>query len=102
MEIVFHTHDAKISDHMRRRAELSILAMDLVWILRDSPSPGRLINTLEHMWAHVRDRATSDDLVAARTGAHELLTRTQQLALRFRETFLLSSTALSELAVFTE
>ena len=88
--------------HMRRRDELSILATDLVWILRDPPNQGRLINALEHMWGHVRGRATSDDLAAARTSAGELLARTQQLALRLRETFLLSSTALSELAVFTE
>jgi uncharacterized protein YbgA (DUF1722 family) len=88
--------------HARRPAELSILATELVWILRDTPSHGRLINAVEHMWGHVRDRATSDDLAAARAGAHQLLARTQRLALRFQNTFLLSSTALSELAVFTE
>jgi hypothetical protein len=88
--------------HMQRRAELTILASDLVWILRDSPSDGRLINALEHMWGHVRDRARSDDLVAARRDTHQLFARTQQLALRLRNPFLLSSTALSELAVFVE
>jgi hypothetical protein len=86
--------------HVRRGVALSPLAIDLVWILRETPSQGHLINALEHMWGHVRDRASSADLVAARAGAGELLARTQQLALRLRETFLLSSTAVSELAVF--
>ncbi len=86
---------------MRRGTAMSELGIELTGILRDSPGRGRLTNAVEHMWGHVRDLATSDDLAASRQGVGQLLACTQRLALRFRETFLLSSTALSELAVFT-
>lgn len=79
-----------------------MLTTDLVWILRDTPSEGRLGNALEHMWGHVRDDATPDDLTAARASLSQLLASTQQLARRVGEPFLLSSTALSELAMFVK
>ena len=87
---------------MKRGADLSTLTTDLVWILRDAPSQGRLTNALEHMWGHVRDRATPDDLAMARASLGQMIARTQQLAHRLREPFLLSSTALSELAMFVD
>jgi hypothetical protein len=92
----------RIVARMRRGAPLSALAQDLIWILRDAPSQGRLTNAIEHMWGYVRDQATPEDLATARTSAAHLLACTQRLALRGRERFLLSSTALSELAVFVE
>ena len=79
-----------------------MLTTDLVWILRDRPGEGRLTNALEHMWGHVREHATSDDLTVARTSLSQLLASTQQLARQVREPFLLSSTALSELAMFVD
>jgi len=85
---------------MRRGAGLSSLTTDLVWILRDTPSEGRLTNALEHMWGHVREHASPDDVVAARKSLGLMLARTQQLASHVREPFLLSSTALSELAMY--
>ncbi len=87
---------------MRHGASLSPLAQDLIWILRDPPGHGRLVNAIEHMWGHVRDYATLDDLDAARTHVDGLLACTQRLAVHHREKFLLSSTALSELAVFVD
>lgn len=87
---------------MRRGADLSTLTTDLVWILRDTPSEGRLTNALEHMWGHVRDRATPEDLTTARASLGRLLASTQLLARQVREPFLLSSTALSELAMFVD
>jgi hypothetical protein len=60
------------------------------------------LNAIEHMWGYVRDQATPEELAAARIGATHLLACTQQVALRARERYLLSSTALSELAVFVE
>ena len=50
----------------------------------------------------VRDGATADDLTAARSSTSQLLACTQRLALRLREKYLLSSAALSELAVFVD
>jgi hypothetical protein len=87
---------------MQRGADLSMLTTDLVWILRDRPDEGRLTNALEHMWGHVREHATPDGLTVARTSLSQLLASTQQLARRIREPFLLSSTALSELAMFVD
>jgi len=45
----------------------------------------------QELWAHA----------ASRESVRQLLACTQRLALRFRDRFLLSSTALSELALFT-
>jgi hypothetical protein len=84
------------------RLALSALAQELTWILRDAPSPHRVRNAVEHMWGHVRDRATAGDLPASHADVHELLSLTQKVAVRVRNKYLLSSTALSELAVFVE
>jgi hypothetical protein len=54
------------------------------------------------MWGHVRNEATAEDLMEARSSPGALLACTQRLALRHRERFLLSSVALSELAVFVD
>ena len=54
------------------------------------------------MWGTFGNEATADDLVEARTSPGALLACTQRLALRHRERFLLSSVALSELAVFLD
>jgi len=85
---------------MRSRTPLPDLAREFISILRDAPDAGRLINALEHMWGHVRDFAAADDVAAAQSGAADMLACTQRLAVRHRERYLLSSTALSELAVF--
>jgi hypothetical protein len=85
---------------MRNNSSYSTLLEELTWILRDAPSQGRLLNAVEHMWGYVRDHATAEDLDDARTSDARLLARTQHLAVRRRQRFLLSSTALSELAVF--
>jgi uncharacterized protein YbgA (DUF1722 family) len=87
---------------MRHGADVSRLATDLVWILRDAPSQGRLTNALEHMWGHVRERAAPDEAATARKSIGHLLGTTQRLAYRVGEPFLLASTALSELAMFVD
>jgi hypothetical protein len=81
------------------RAALGDLAADLVQILRERPSEGRLANAVEHMWGHVRKHATPEEVALAGTGAGEMLRLTQRLALRERERYLVESTALSDLAV---
>jgi hypothetical protein len=82
------------------RDSLDDLARTLVLILREPPPIGRLVNTLQHMWGHVSDRATLDDKVAAERGPAALLSRIQALAIARREKYLLASTALGELAVY--
>jgi hypothetical protein len=76
------------------------LARELVLILRERPSTGRLANAIEHMWGHVRAQATEQDIVYAKQGPLQMLLRTQELAMRQHERYLLVSTALSELTVF--
>jgi hypothetical protein len=87
---------------MRADTAYATLLDELTSILREAPSQGRLLNAVEHMWGYVRDHATAADIQNARTSPAHLLVRTQRLALRHRQRFLLSSTALSELAVFVE
>ena len=83
---------------MRRGSPMRALAADLVMILRETPD--RIRTAVEHMWGHVRDHATADDVAAAKRGWPDMLSRTQAIAMRVRQPYLVSSTALSELAVF--
>lgn len=76
------------------------LAADLVHILRERPSEGRLANAVDHMWGHVRKHATADEVARAGTGVAEMLRLTQHLAMSRKERYLVESTALSDLAVF--
>ena len=85
-----------------RNASLPILAAELVHVLREPPSPGRLVNALEHMWGHVKKAATPEDRWAAQVSCDGLLRATQEVALRIREPYLIGSTALSELAIFAK
>lgn len=76
------------------------LARDLVLILREAPAEGRLTNAVEHMWGHVREWATPQEVARAASSVAEMLALTQTLAMQNREKFLSVSTALSDLAVF--
>jgi hypothetical protein len=85
---------------LRRDADISALAAELVTVLRRDPRRGRLVNALEHMWGHVRGEATPVERRLAEASPPALLRMTQQLAVRSHEPYLLASTALSELGVF--
>ena len=80
------------------RAPLDPLMTELVMILREAPSGAR--NAVEHMWGYVRTDATTQEVTAARRGWPDMLRRTQIIAMRVREPYLLASTALSELEAF--
>ncbi len=82
------------------KAALGDLAADLVQILREKPSEGRLADAVEHMWGHVRKHATAEEVARAGTGVAQMLRLTQQLAMSRHERYLVESTALSDLAVF--
>ena len=85
---------------MRRRSDPSLLARDLVEILREAPERRRLDNAVEHMWGHVRDAATVEERRTARSSLGDRLGVIQQVAIRIAEPYLMASTALSELATF--
>ena len=84
----------------QQQAEGMRLAQDLVLILRQEPSQGRLFNALEHMWGHVSAFAAPSERQAVGKGASVLLHKIQELALRFCEPYLLASTALCDLEPF--
>jgi hypothetical protein len=95
----------ELGRRMARRgssAELAALAEELVLILRDDPPPGDLMNALEHMWGHVSKHASAADRQLAQSSTVTLLQKTRELALACQERYLLTSTALGELAMFTE
>ena len=83
-----------------RGAPLDGLAADLVLVLRLQPAGNRLLNALEHMWGHVAPHATASMKQRAASSPRRLLAATRRLAEENREPYLMSSTALSELAVF--
>jgi len=85
---------------MRRGSSVASLTEELVLILREDPPPPRLVDALEHMWGHVSESATPDDRRRARMSTADLWSTTRTLALRSGEPYLMSSTALSDLAVF--
>lgn len=87
---------------MRRDTDYSALAEDLALLLWEAPGRGRLINAIEHMWGHVSGMATDDDRRAAQTSPAEMLRKTAELAKRSSEPYLMASTALSDLAAFSE
>jgi hypothetical protein len=87
---------------MRHKTEYATLLNELTTILRDVPNQARLLNAVEHMWGYVRDDADAEDIRNARISTAHLLGCTQRLAVRHRQRYLLSSTALSELAVFVD
>jgi uncharacterized protein YbgA (DUF1722 family) len=87
---------------MRGHGPTGDLARTLVLLLRERPSESRLVNALEHMWGHVRDDASGADREARRAGPGPWLAAIQALATARHEPFLISSTALGELAVYLE
>ena len=85
---------------MRRGAGLESLSVDLVEILRQAPPAGRVTNALEHMWGYVSIDATPDDQTLVQHSVATMLDTIARLALQRRISYLLESTALSELATF--
>ncbi|MGC8873401.1 MAG: DUF1722 domain-containing protein [Chloroflexia bacterium] len=86
--------------HAREPESLAAFADELTELLRRPPSPGGVRNAVEHMWGYVSHRATADDRRRARGSPAAMLAVTQRLAMEHSETYLVHSTALSELAVW--
>jgi uncharacterized protein YbgA (DUF1722 family) len=84
---------------MRKGADLSSLADDLVLLVRQAPSRTSLANALDHMWGYVSTIATAHERRIAMQSAGDLLRTTCALAIRSKEPYLLASTALSDLAI---
>jgi Pyrimidine dimer DNA glycosylase/Protein of unknown function (DUF1722) len=81
---------------LRRRSSIEPLALDLVELLRRPPRAGDLENALLHMWGHVGAGKADGPPAASRA----LLIEIQRRAVTRREPYLMSGTALSELAAW--
>ncbi|HLH29611.1 MAG TPA: DUF1722 domain-containing protein [Terriglobia bacterium] len=88
------------ANRRRSSAEFAGFAKDLVLILRLRPDPGGLANAVEHLWGYVRSAATAEDVAAAKRDPREMFARIQKIAMLRRERYLMSSTALSDFAIF--
>lgn len=85
---------------LHKRECAASLAEELTLYLRQTPAAGRLAAALQHMWGHVKDDAGGCEREMAKQGGAVLLALVQSLAKAHNEPYLLSSTALSELAVY--
>jgi hypothetical protein len=87
---------------MRGAKSMAELAQELTLALRERPTEGRLDNALDHLWGHVKTYADEADKRQAKKSLHAMLMTIQSLAKVHDETFLLASTALSELALYSQ
>ncbi len=85
---------------LRHRAAMDGVATELVGFLRTDPVRGRLATAVEHRWGYVRRQADPATRRIAERSAANMLSVTQRLAWAHDEPYLLSSTALSDLAPF--
>ena len=85
---------------MRRGGGYGSMALELTELLRIPPDPGRAMNALQHMWGYVSGYVSTTKRAPAPMSPQSLLKAIQTLAVRHREAYLLSSTALSDLAAW--
>ena len=79
---------------LKGRAGFDELASELVDLLRRQPTRGRLRNAVEHMWGYVADGGAAPEVLG------ELFEETQTRVVDREVTYLLHSTALSDLAAW--
>lgn len=73
------------------------LSEKLVLLMRTPPAPGRLANSVFHMWGYVANFSTVDPL---KLTSSELLREIQDMSLKYNVDYLLRSTALGELTLW--
>ena len=81
-------------------SDFSQLALDLTQLLRRSPTPGGLMNALQHMWGYVSDMEGDKSAAYYQQTTKRLLLEVQRRTKEKNQSYLLHSTALSELFVF--
>lgn len=85
---------------MHPAQEFSFLSRMLTELLRTPPLTGGIRNALQHMWGYVSDSCSGSSCCIETWSLKRLLDETQRCALKKREPYLMSSTALSELGVW--
>jgi len=98
--------DPKLSKSLGRQVSDGSLTFpelceDLVEILRERPTEGRLTNAVEHMWGYVNKSAIPPSNSIFRQ-TYRLLQETRKRAQEGEITYLIHSTALGELGQFFE
>lgn len=79
--------------------DLSSIAKDLTELLRRPPSSGGIKNALQHMWSYV-SAASGSKRGFEKWSLHKLFNETQRRALESEQSYLITSTALSELKIW--
>lgn len=85
---------------MKPKEDFSNLANILIAQLRIQPSKGGLRNALQHMWGYVSHQQSEQKNEVEAWSLNKLLTEIQRRSQQSEERYLISSTALSELAVW--
>lgn len=82
-----------------KKDDLEALSLKLVRLLKEIPSKQGIQNALEHMWSYVSKYCDNSSIIKKMT-QKEFLLLIQDFAKEYNESYLLSSTALSELMVY--
>lgn len=76
------------------------LCVEVAELLSQRPAMGRLKNVLEHMWGHVSEYEGTKKYDIRRINQSDLLHGIQHLAIKHQVSYLIHSTALSELGAW--
>jgi uncharacterized protein YbgA (DUF1722 family) len=98
---LYRTLGRRVS-RMRRGTSLAPLAAELVQVLRREPPGAELVNAVEHIWGHVSTYATAEERARASVVTHDRFGISCGIAVRIAEPYLMASTALGELGLFTQ
>lgn len=83
-----------------KKIDYNKLSLVLVETLRIPPSEGRCRNAIQHMWGHVSDYSSIAKRRIEKWSLNILFDEIQRRAVECNESYLMSSTALSELQVW--
>lgn len=86
---------------MKPRDDFSSLAMTLTELLKQPPLAGGVRNALLHMWGYVSDTSSSSNSKIQSWSLNRLLHEIQRRSIASKVAYLTSSTALSELQLWT-
>lgn len=85
---------------MKPGDDFTDMARILTELLREQPSTGGIRNALQHMWGYVSDDSAKSEGDIESWSLQRLFDETQRLSLASDESYLMASTALSELQVW--
>jgi len=95
--ILYKTIGNDVANNEQSFDELALLLSE---ILRAPPEKGGLYNALQYMWGHVSDKAEADNHEVDKWSHRKLLNEIQKRARQQKKSYLLASTALSDLMVW--